>query len=119
MRYKRQIWDYFIKYTDMQLHHVYFKTETEKVAKLANTFRWLTHHHSPYIKIGESFTKPTNEEIIDAMRVMIEDAERLRSVYFMYPHGDLRKSIMQMSKERIACAGYVMCLVKDDYFANK
>jgi hypothetical protein len=131
LRYKTQIWNYFIRYSD-ELHHItYWKErgkekkaffdsmENETFFRLLNTYRWLTKYSLSHIQIDAPMTKPTNPDILEVMGVMKSDGESLMIHAKKHPKGELRKSLINMAKKKIECGNYYMQLVEEDFFANK
>ena len=130
MRYKREIWEFFIKYIeeeqlikykeDIGRENVkpFFDMERDRFNRLLNTFAWLTKYNLSYINIERTVTKPTNEEILDAMLIIKENGEQLRITAKQYPktEGEIRNNLLKMAKNRLACSRYYVKLVDENYF---
>ena len=131
MRFKQQIWDYYVKFTDEERLMKYriekgrenvlpfYEMETETFYRLFNAFRWLTKHNYPHIRIEETMTKPCNSDILEAMAIVKRDGERLLPYAKKHPKGVIRTGLIKQAKKKIACSDYYRKLVDEDFFADR
>lgn len=128
MKYKHEIWDFFIKFSEEQ-HLInykknkdreetkpFFDMEYDRFYKLLNTFTWLTKYNLSNIVIEETITKPTNEDFLDAISIVKSKGEELLIFTKTYPQGEVKNDLIKIAKKRIACAKYYKELIEQNYF---
>lgn len=129
MRYKNEIWEYYIRYKDEKrlIDHkkekgrenvlAFYDMEDEMFFRLLNTFSWLVKHNSPSMKIDSPLSKPTNADILEALDMMKNEGLDLSLHYKDYPKGALRDGLRKKANNLLKCVEYYKELVQRNYFS--
>ena len=128
MRFKQEVWTYFMRYHDEYEIQDFRKEmeskpfgwmEEEAFKVLLNTFSWLTLYNYELMSLSYEIKKPKNEEILDAMEIMKKDGERLLAHSKQHKKGELKDNLRKMAQKKIKCAEYYKDLVEKDFFKDK
>lgn len=134
MRYKSVIWDHYNSFADEKYHIDRLKRESkkylgnyrnvedeEKFHIMLNTFAWLQEYNSrPYFQSRvENITKPTNEEILEAINYVEVHGQDLLKVAVRYSDTQTRNGLKKMAKDMIEGSKYYKELVEKNFFADK
>lgn len=129
MKYKQIIADYFNSFVcEEQVAETMKKyqewkpfgyMEFDRFNKMFNTFIWLVKYDYYYINIEMPITKPTNEEIKDAMMHVKFQGEHLLEYAKKHPDKIMRKDLIKLAHKKIDCAEYYVNLADEDFFNDK
>lgn len=131
MRYKRQIWDMFIKYTDEDTVIKYRENKgvneakafnnmgKEEFNRILNTLRWLVKQCNKNIRIEEVITKPTDSDILEALQDMEDTTQRLLDWGKTHKDKVMRNEILKRGRSKLKCVEYYRGLVGEGYFKDK
>lgn len=133
MRYVKEIWRYFIQFKDEERFIKYKKMKRDKeelafgeledevFVRLYNTFCWLSKFNSPTLRLSEDkkLTKPTNEEIVEALDYIHEEASDLLEFSKQYSDKEIRSGLRKKAKRELECVEYYKQLVAEDFYKDK
>lgn len=136
MRFTDEIFYEHRRYADEQRHLDYWKEkdkesgrvrlaffdsmEIDTFNRLLNTYAWLDKFNSPLMRMGEREpTKPTTEEILEAVQLIGEEGKGLRLHARRYPAGDMKKGLQKKATKEIKCGAYYTELAESGFFDDK
>jgi hypothetical protein len=94
--------------------------EMDTFNRLLNTYAWLDKYNSPLMRMGEREpTKPTTEEIVEAVQLIGSSGKDLRLHARLYPAGNIKKGLQKKATKEIKCGAYYTELAESGFFADK
>ncbi|MFE8701209.1 hypothetical protein ACFYKX_11440 [Cytobacillus sp. FJAT-54145] len=138
MRFKHQIWDFYMSCRDSQ-HLIDYRKEIGRpieentvwfgpheldipsFTRIYNTVTWLTLFNYPYMNHDsrETPTKPTNEDILEVLNIIHVLGTNLKGYSKRFPKGEHRTSLFRMADKKIKCVAYYRDLVENDFYRDK
>lgn len=139
MRFKDEIWSYFIRFRDeerfvrykkekrkgtdkeSEVILAFYDMEDDRFSRLYNTYCWLAKFNSRTLRFSEEkvLIKPSNEEILEALNYIEKDASSFFEFAKQYTDKEMRLGMQKKAKRELGCVAYYKQLVEDDFYKDK
>ncbi|PLS19479.1 hypothetical protein CVD28_03420 [Bacillus sp. M6-12] len=133
MRFQKEVWGYFIRFVDEKRVVEYKKQKgrdnvlafydmpDDKFYRMLNTLCWIQKFQSYTTRFSFDINleKPTNEDILEVMNHIEEDATGLLAYAKQYVDKEMRNSLRKKARRELDCVAYYRQLINEDYFKDK
>lgn len=133
MRYKKEVWNHYIRFVDEKRLiefkkekgrdnvHAFYDMADDKFYRMLNTLCWIQKYQSYTIRFSFDIIleKPTNEDILELMSYIEEDATEFLAYAKKYSDKEMRSALIKKAKRELECVDYYRQLVSNDYFKDK
>lgn len=136
MKHKNEIWEMYDKfYTEKEIvqfkkeegksieghfpiHYIDVVIEESDLDRIVNTLGWLTKYIYDDMDI-EDVTKPTNDELLEAINLIGKNAKNLQQKYNRFSDEGLREGLRKKARNRMLCFSYYKNLIESGFFEDK